>query len=1245
MDLSWLYREPPPAYFPQIDKYASEDGRLWTPFRKLLTFDAYCEETGTPHLVAVDHTVDTSSLIKTAGVDYPREMIDAVTNIVPHPNRLYVIGNALGATETWGSNRNQDSFPKLGLLNSDPNTYGHKTFEAAHVFKHHKNKDPNKSIGSVTYAYYDELLDKVLLLYYVLRDKAPHIVARLEAGKSLETSMGCRCPYDVCSICHNKAKDKSEYCRHLLDHPNMTYPDGRKVMAHTPHPRFFDQSHVAKGADPIAKTLTVIDDQAKVSWDARPKHFVMPSASELIQKHANAVDSFVKEAEVSSLQARMADADPEHRERMAPILAALGFNSDGTEMPPPPRKTKTCPKCHGENAYSKEIGADTSHNEIVTRCPDCGKDTYDDELPLIEKEAALTAPHGNRYDVANGHESSGGAVRTLDGRRDVGHEGPGADHVDLPVRLREEDPGFDQQVKVAYDNLMRLHSEGGPPTTELFARYGTNPSVSGVAGHEGADSGSEAFWGSVVPKPGDQGLRKVGEVRELPGGHGRAPSRNDPRPERQRRGLHSGELSVGHEKGAGQELSPDPLDRVQRGTENARGLGRRPGDFAHLPGTAPGKVATRTGPHRTPKPTETGSDATSGTPPPRVGDRVTVELEDRISMDSHSIVPMGEIPGTLNPADNMPYDAIPIDQPLGKTKGKVRGRVVGKIVVPDGNSKWVVKTRGGRLSARQKQDLQSYQAARSVWQKGLKMKVPGVKDAIVKSASGRHLLTVDQRKKVANYQEPSLLEFEKLAFATPEEVNYRVEKDTDKPRCWKCVHATERPIEDDRGGDRCRSHGKDTHCAVLDCLVAPWAECDAFEMDVARVEERLGERPSCGDTSEDLQKEALWAPWYQEMVVQNLKEGREDPFKVRVQDPTTGETGSLEDFAKKFADQIRKGITNGIPEAVLAKKARQIQAEIEKQVPGMATAVSKVLEEMTDPEQLEEKSPKEAAFAREFLPLLEVFEPDLAPDFLNKAAESYSLGEIVSTFASEGIVLKPSEFQHLVKVAQPESYDDLDPDPRQVRPSLAEKLSHDLMVFRSCLPEYLYQRSIALAGSIEKSASGNNIDPAQMMQLIQMMQSQGGAPAPRKPGQSYIPPGVQDAVMRDALLNLYRSNMGRIDPAAFDKMPDTHLFPKQGSLSSDSSPIDFVDACRGIPTRAYLKYAHLNRDQEGVPPDWSSVEIPTSGVWYDEYVRKPREAVEKVAMVLSLRPGPLLDAATTLNLRFVRDVLTGRPAS
>lgn len=50
------------------------------------------------------------------------------------------------------------------------------------------------------------------------------------------------------------------------------------------------------------------------------------------------------------------------------LMASLGM---GPKYVPVKRKTFTCPRCRGVNAYHKEVHADTDMNEIVLYCPDC----------------------------------------------------------------------------------------------------------------------------------------------------------------------------------------------------------------------------------------------------------------------------------------------------------------------------------------------------------------------------------------------------------------------------------------------------------------------------------------------------------------------------------------------------------------------------------------------------------------------------------------------------------------------------------------------------------------------------------------------------------------------------------------------------------------------------------------------------------------------------------------------------------
>ena len=68
--------------------------------------------------------------------------------------------------------------------------------------------------------------------------------------------MACNTPFDVCSICGNKAHTRQEYCTHLTTQLNTLYPDGRKVMALNLGPlKFFDISIVIRPADVTSSVL------------------------------------------------------------------------------------------------------------------------------------------------------------------------------------------------------------------------------------------------------------------------------------------------------------------------------------------------------------------------------------------------------------------------------------------------------------------------------------------------------------------------------------------------------------------------------------------------------------------------------------------------------------------------------------------------------------------------------------------------------------------------------------------------------------------------------------------------------------------------------------------------------------------------------------------------------------------------------------------------------------------------------
>jgi len=169
---------------------------------------------------------------------------DWATRIKPVPGKTYILVLAMGASEFYGPNRNGDAFEEKELKEH------HHTFETnAHVFKSHVNKDPAKSYGKVVKSFYNDDMHRVELVLEIDNAKAPDIVDKVNSGKSVAVSMGCKIKYDVCSICGNKAPTRAQYCTHLKNELNKIYPDGRIVSAYNPKPKFFDISIVWRPAD------------------------------------------------------------------------------------------------------------------------------------------------------------------------------------------------------------------------------------------------------------------------------------------------------------------------------------------------------------------------------------------------------------------------------------------------------------------------------------------------------------------------------------------------------------------------------------------------------------------------------------------------------------------------------------------------------------------------------------------------------------------------------------------------------------------------------------------------------------------------------------------------------------------------------------------------------------------------------------------------------------------------------------
>lgn len=72
----------------------------------------------------------------------------------------------------------------------------------------------------------------------------------------------CKIPYDVCSVCGNRAPTRKQYCDHLKFEMNRIDGDGTHKYAMNPAPKFFDSSWVLRPADRIGHMLK------KVAYDS-----------------------------------------------------------------------------------------------------------------------------------------------------------------------------------------------------------------------------------------------------------------------------------------------------------------------------------------------------------------------------------------------------------------------------------------------------------------------------------------------------------------------------------------------------------------------------------------------------------------------------------------------------------------------------------------------------------------------------------------------------------------------------------------------------------------------------------------------------------------------------------------------------------------------------------------------------------------------------------------------------------------
>jgi hypothetical protein len=234
------------------------------PFVKVILPSSYSYSDALTSLVDVHSSGIDSAWMKkraTAGVF---KNID----IKPDKDNSYLHLIAMGDAEYWSQNRNGDAFFKTGRVVDIPhphtpsaakviiekgNVDTYHTFKKhGHVFRNHVNKDPEKAEGTVVEAAHNDDMNRIELIIKVPNEKWASEIEDIANGKDVPFSMATKVPYDYCTECGNKARNRQEYCDHAKNHMGEITKEGNQIGVMNDHMVYFDISRVVVPADRIA---------------------------------------------------------------------------------------------------------------------------------------------------------------------------------------------------------------------------------------------------------------------------------------------------------------------------------------------------------------------------------------------------------------------------------------------------------------------------------------------------------------------------------------------------------------------------------------------------------------------------------------------------------------------------------------------------------------------------------------------------------------------------------------------------------------------------------------------------------------------------------------------------------------------------------------------------------------------------------------------------------------------------------
>jgi len=172
---------------------------------------------------------ETLNVIKTASKTAEMETdgdspdFDLEAEIRSHPDSLFVKCFAIKADET---NDNGDHFQKDELRKATG------TFVGCPVFTNHNNSDAEESRGKVVHSWWTDERNGIMIIARVDAEAYPKLARGIKEEYIMGTSMGCQVQYSVCSICHTKAENQSEYCSHIRERKTRKLSEKGKCKYH-----------------------------------------------------------------------------------------------------------------------------------------------------------------------------------------------------------------------------------------------------------------------------------------------------------------------------------------------------------------------------------------------------------------------------------------------------------------------------------------------------------------------------------------------------------------------------------------------------------------------------------------------------------------------------------------------------------------------------------------------------------------------------------------------------------------------------------------------------------------------------------------------------------------------------------------------------------------------------------------------------------------------------------------------------